>query len=134
VRPVLVDTSVLVDVLRGEEPWASWSREQLARASDESIVVVNPIVYTELSIGYETVEALDEALSPLLIEREPLPFPAGFVAGRAYLAYRRRGGARTSPLPDFYIGAHAAVMEWPLLTRDAGRYRSLLPGLPLISP
>ena len=85
-------------------------------------------------MGYETVEALDEALSPLFIEREPLPFSAGFVAGRAYLAYRRRGGARTSPLPDFYIGAHAAVAGYRLLTRDARRFRSYFAGLELIAP
>ena len=99
-----------------------------------SILVINPIVYTELSIGFDTIEELDAALTPMAIEREPLPFPAGFVAGRAFLDYRRRGGTRTSPLPDFYIGAHAAVAGYRLLTRDDRRYRSYFPRLDLIAP
>ena len=132
--PVLVDTNVLVDVMRGGEPWAAWSEEQLAQAADTAVLVINPIVYTELSIGFPTVEQLDVALTPMALEREPLPYPAGFLAGRAYLAYRRRGGLRTSPLPDFYIGAHAAVARYRLLTRDPRRYRAYFPRLELIAP
>ena len=130
----LVDTNVLVDVLRGDERWGSWSAEQLASAADSAIIVINPIVYTELSMGFGTVEELDAALSPLDVVREPLPYPAGFVAGRAFLAYRRRGGSRSSPLPDFYIGAHAAVAGYRLLTRDARRYRAYFSRLDLIAP
>jgi predicted nucleic acid-binding protein len=134
VSAVLVDTNVLVDVLRGDLRWGTWSAAQLASAADSAIIVINPIVYTELSMGFATIEALDAALSPLDIEREPLPYPAGFVAGRAFLEYRRRGGPRTSPLPDFYIGAHAAVAGYRLLTRDARRYRAYFSRLELIAP
>ena len=130
---VLVDTNVLVDVLRGGDTWGSWSAEQLARAAERSAVVINPIVYAELSVGFDTIEELDAAISPL-IEREPLPYQAGFVARRAWLAYRRRGGTRTSALPDFYIGAHAAVAGYRLLTRDAAGYRTSYPTLELIAP
>jgi hypothetical protein len=132
--PVLVDTNVLVDVFRGSEPWAGWSAHELRRAADESILVINPIVYTELSMGFETIEELDLTLSPLSIERQPLPYPAAFLAGRTFLEYRRRGGPRTSPLPDFYIGAHAAVAGYRLLTRDSSRYRSYFPRLDIIAP
>ena len=132
--PVLVDTNVLVDVFGGIEPWAGWSAEQLRRAADTSVLVINPIVYTELSIGFDTIEELDATLAPMSIEREPFPFPAGFVAGRAFLEYRRRGGLRSSPLPEFYIGAHAAVAGYRLLTRDASRYRTYFPSLQIIAP
>lgn len=107
---VLVDTNVLVDVMRGEEPWFAWSAARLAEAADRSTLVINPVIYAEISIGFATVEALDTALDPLQLIREPLPYPAGFVAGRAFLAYRRRGhrgrrrcrtssSARTPPSP-----------------------------------
>jgi hypothetical protein len=134
VTPVLVDTNVLVDVMRGEAPWAGWSAARLAEAADRSILVINPIVYAELSIGFPTIEQLDVALDPLQLEREPLPYAAGFVAGRAFLDYRRRGGARSSPLPDFYIGAHAAVAGYQLLTRDARRYRAYFARLDIVAP
>ena len=131
---VLVDTNVLVDVLDGNQAWSAWSAERLAEAADSAVVVINPIVYTELSIAFSTIEALDAALSRLQLEREPLPYAAAFLAGRAHMAYRRRGGARTAPLPDFYIGAHAAVAGYRLLTRDARRYRSYFDKLALIAP
>lgn len=131
---ILVDTNVLVDVLHGDPMWASWSDGNLQRAADEAVVVINPIVYGELSLGFPTVEELDEALEPHLFEREGLPYAAAFLAGRAFLAYRRRGGSRTSPMPDFYIGAHAAVAGYRLLTRDATRYRTYFPTLELIAP
>jgi predicted nucleic acid-binding protein len=134
VTPVLIDTNVLVDVFQGIDRWARWSADELRRAADSSVLLINEIVYTELSIGFDTIEDLDATLAPMPIEREPLPFPAGFVAGRAFLDYRRRGGSRTSPLPDFYIGAHAAVAGYRLLTRDASRYRSYFPKLELIAP
>jgi predicted nucleic acid-binding protein len=132
--PVLVDTNVLIDVLNRDPVWASWSDSNLERVSDEAIVVINPIVYGELSLGFPTIEALDNALEPHLIEREELPYAAAFLAGRAFLQYRRRGGTRTSPMPDFYIGAHAAVAGYRLLTRDAARYRTYFPTLELIAP
>ena len=131
---ILVDTNVLIDVLHRDPVWALWSDSNLERVADEAIVVINPIVYGELSLGFPTVEALDIALEPHLFEREGLPYAAAFLAGRAFLAYRRRGGSRTSPMPDFYIGAHAAVAGYRLLTRDATRYRTYFPTLELIAP
>jgi len=130
----LVDTNVLVDVMRGAEPWRTWSADQLATAADRTILVINPIIYTELSMGFGTIEALDEVLSRVRIEREPLPYAAGFLAARAFLAYRRGGGQRRSPLADFYIGAHAAVAGYRLLTRDARRYRAYFPRLEIVAP
>jgi predicted nucleic acid-binding protein len=129
-----VDTSVLIDVLHRDPVWASWSDGNLQRAADEAVVVINPIVYGELSLGFPTVEALDKALEPHLFEREGLPYAAAFLAGRAFLAHRRRGGSRTSPMPAFYIGAHAAVAGYRLLTRDATRYDTYFPTIELIAP
>jgi predicted nucleic acid-binding protein len=130
----LVDTCVLLDVLTADPTWAGWSEEALARASDTGELAINPIIYAEVSAGFDTIEDLDDALPASDFAREPLPYEAGFVASRAYLSYRRRGGDRCSPLPDFYIGAHAAVRRYVLLTRDAGRYRSYFPTLQLITP
>jgi predicted nucleic acid-binding protein len=131
---VLVDSNVLLDVLTEDATWYSWSSEALAEAADRGYVAVNPLVYAEVSIAFEEVEALDDALPPDVFLRLPLPWPAAFLAGRCFLAYRRAGGERRSPLPDFYIGAHAAVERIPLLTRDTARYRAYLPGLKLIAP
>jgi predicted nucleic acid-binding protein len=96
--------------------------------------VIDPIIYAEVSIAFDTIEELDVALPASLVEREPLPYEAGFLAGKAFVSYRRRGGARSSPLPDFYIGAHAAIRGYRLLTRDARRYRTYFPTLELIVP
>jgi predicted nucleic acid-binding protein len=96
--------------------------------------MVNPIIYAEVSVGFDRIEDLEDALPAEIFRREPLPFAAGFLAGKAYRDYRRRGGARTSPLPDFFIGAHAAIGALDLLTRDAGRYRSYFPTVRVISP
>lgn len=130
----LVDSSVLLDVLTDDDAWGQWSRRALAQAADQGHLVINPIVYAEISTGFDRVEELDQAVPADDFEREALPFQAGFLAGKAYLAYRRRGGQRRSPLPDFYIGAHAAVRGYRLLTRDAARYRTSFPSLPLIAP
>jgi hypothetical protein len=97
-------------------------------------VLVNPIVYAEVSVGYHRIEDLDDALPADIFRRESLPYVAGFLAGKAYRDYRRRGGTRTSPLPDFFIGAHAAVSDLTLLTRDAGRYATYFPTVRLIKP
>lgn len=131
---VLVDTNVLLDVATEDARWLDWSAAQLARAANEDALALNPIVYAELSVHYETIEALEEALSGHAFERLPLPWEAAFVAGKAYRRYRRKGGVKRSPLPDFYIGAHAAVQGLTLLTRDARRYREYFPTLKLISP
>jgi predicted nucleic acid-binding protein len=131
---VLVDSNVLLDIATGDPAWSEWSAEALAQAAERYPLVINPIVYAEVSIGYDKIEALDEALPVALYRREPLPWEAAFLAGKCFLRYRRRGGQRRSPLPDFYIGAHAAVRGLALLTRDAGRYRTYFPRVPLITP
>jgi len=128
-----VDSNVLLDLFTDDPEWAPWSETHLAEAFDAGQVVINPIVYAEISVAFERIETLEAAL-PERLRREDLPWEAAFLAGKCFLEYRRRGGMRRSPLPDFYIGAHAAVTGRALLTRDAKRYRSLLPALPLISP
>ena len=134
-RPqTLVDSSVLLDVLTEDAAWGQWSREALARAGDQGRLVINPIIYAEISTGFDTIEDLDDAVPADDFEREPLPYEAGFLAGKAFLAYRGRGGQRRSPLPDFYIGAHAAVRGYRLLTRDVPRYRTSFPSLDLLTP
>jgi predicted nucleic acid-binding protein len=131
---VLVDSNVLLDVATGDPVWSSWSSEALARAADESVLVINPIVFAEVSVGFDRIEDLEEALPPELYRREPLPYEAAFLAGKSFLAYRRRGGRRATPLPDFYIGAHAAIAGHQLLTRDPRRYRTYFPRLALVAP
>jgi predicted nucleic acid-binding protein len=130
----LIDSSVLLDVATQDPVWFDWSTSALADAVRGGPVLVNPIIYAEVSVGYDRIEDLDDALPADIFRREPLPFVAGFLAGKAYRDYRRRGGTRTSPLPDFFIGAHAAVSELRLLTRDAGRYRTYFPTITVISP
>ncbi len=130
---VLVDSNVLLDLFTDDPAWAAWSEARLAEAFDGGQVVINPIVYAEISVAFERIEALEHAL-PEQLRREALPWEAAFLAGKCFVDYRRRGGARRSPLPDFYIGAHAAVTGRALLTRDVRRYRTLLPTLTLISP
>lgn len=130
---VLVDSNVLLDVFTEDPIWLSWSEARLAEAFDAGQVLINPIVYAEISVAFDRVEELDRAL-PDRLGREALPWEAAFLAGKCFLEYRRRGGARRSPLPDLYIGAHAAVTGRALLTRDVSRYRTLLPGLTLIAP
>jgi predicted nucleic acid-binding protein len=134
-RPAtMVDSCVLLDVITGDEQWADWSAGQIAAAMDAGRVVINPLIYAEVSVGYETVEELDDLLPASDYEREPLPWVAGFAAGKAYLRYRRSGGDKRSPMPDFYIGAHAAVAGYRLLTRDARRYRTYFPALAIVAP
>jgi predicted nucleic acid-binding protein len=134
VSAVLVDSNILLDVLTEDPRWFSWSSEALARCADESGLVINPIVYAEVSIGFDRIEDVESALPQDVFVRSPLPWDAGFLAGKCFQAYRRRGGAKRSPLPDFYIGAHAAVSGLSLLTRDPARYRTYFPKLKLIAP
>ena len=133
-RPVLVDSNVLLDIATEDPAWGAWSREAIERAADESYLVINPIIYAEFSIGFDRIEAVEDALPTELFRRETLPYEAAFLAGKCFLRYRRRGGSRPIPLPDFYVGAHAAVAGFRLLTRDARRYRSYFPNLELIAP
>lgn len=130
----LVDSNVLLDILTDDPTWAEWSSAALTGAFDRGSVLVNPIVYAEVSIGFDRIEDLEDALPPTHFIREALPWPAGFIAGKAFVQYRRRGGARQTPLPDFYIGAHAAVEGHRLLTRDRGRYATYFPTVELIAP
>ncbi|MEA2222776.1 MAG: hypothetical protein QOH83_1152 [Solirubrobacteraceae bacterium] len=130
---VLVDSNVLLDLFTDDPAWAAWSEARLAEAFDAGQVVINPLVYAEISVAFERIETLEAAL-PEQLGREDLPCAAAFLAGKCFVDYRRRGGTRRSPLPDFYIGAHAAVTGRALLTRDANRYQTLLPTLALICP
>jgi predicted nucleic acid-binding protein len=134
VTPVLVDSNVLIDVATRDPVWSEWSSKTLERVANEAVLVINPLVYAEVSVGFDTIEALDAALPADLYRREPLPYEAAFLAGKVFLAYRRAGGAKTSPLADFYIGAHAAVAGYRVLTRDPTRYRASFPTLELIAP
>lgn len=131
---VLVDSNVIIDVLTHDPVWQGWSEAALADAADREEVAINPIIYAEIAAGFPTMAALDMHLGTDAFRRLPLPYAAGFVAGRAFVEYRRRGGQRGSPLPDFYIGAHAALEGLTLLTRDARRYRGYFPRLRLIAP
>ncbi len=128
-----MDSNVLLDLFTDDPRWAQWSAEHLTTAFDAGPVVINPLIFAELSVGFDRLEDLEEAL-PGRIEREDLPWEAAFLAGRCFLQYRRRGGTRRSPLPDFYIAAHAATTWRALLTRDRPRHLDLLPMLEVISP
>jgi predicted nucleic acid-binding protein len=133
-RPVLVDSNVVLDVAYRDPDWELWSRSAIQQAASESVLVINPIVYAEISVGYRSVEDLEDVVPADVFRREPLPYEAAFLAGKCFLAYRRSGGRRRSPLPDLYIGAHAAVRGYRLLTRDVARYRTYFPSLALIAP
>jgi predicted nucleic acid-binding protein len=134
VKPILVDSNVLLDVATNDPDWSTWSSHALEQAANDAPLVINALVYAEVSIRFSRVEDVEDALPSQLFRREPLPFEAAFLAGKAFLRYRRSGGNRRSPLPDFFIGAHAAVADFRLLTRDATRYRTYFPTVELISP
>jgi predicted nucleic acid-binding protein len=129
----LVDSNVVLDVVTEDAEWIDWSASMLAEAAHDGPIVINPLVYAEVSCAYDRIETLDEALGDYFV-REPLPWEAAFLAGKAFLRYRKRGGTRRSPLPDFYVGAHAAVSGYTLLTRDARRYRSYFPTVKIVAP
>ena len=131
---LLVDTNVLIDVLEDEPKWVDWSINQLRSQSKVHPLAINPIIYAELSLTFSTVEALDSTIENLGLAVMELPRPALFLAGKAFMLYRRRGGKKNNVLADFFIGAHAAVLGCPLLTRDAQRYQTYFPGVTLITP
>ena len=131
---VLVDTNVLVDVLQNDPQWADWSIARLRSQASLHALVINPIIYAEVSMSFTTLEALDDVVGTLALEWREIPRPALFLAAKAHAQYRRRGGAKLQVLPDFFIGAHAAVEGWPLLTRDASRFRSYFPTLEVLAP
>jgi predicted nucleic acid-binding protein len=130
----LVDSNVLLDIVTDDPRWAEWSAAELAAAARRGPLIINPVIYAEVSVGFNRIEDLDDALDPGQFRRDTLPWTAGFLAGKAFLAYRKRGGARGAPLPDFFIGAHAAVTGLALLTRDGARYHTYFPTVRLIAP
>ena len=131
---ILVDTNVLLDVLEDDPTWASWSQDQLDAAGATDTIAINAVIYSELSIAFARIEELETVIADADLIVEPIPREALFLAGKAFLNYRRSRGTKKGVLPDFYIGAHAAVMQWPILTRDVSRYRSHFPSVRLISP
>jgi predicted nucleic acid-binding protein len=131
---LLVDTNVLVDVLQNDPQWADWSIAQMRAQSSLHALVINPIIYAEVSLSFSTLEALDDVVGTLALELREIPRPALFLAAKAFAQYRRRGGSKLQVLPDFFIGAHAAVEGWPLLTRDARRFKTYFPTLEVLAP
>jgi predicted nucleic acid-binding protein len=134
VTPVLVDSNVLLDIATKDPKWATWSANTMERLANETTLLINPLIYAEVSIRFTRIEELEEAIPATMFRREPLPYEAAFLAGKALLRYRKAGGSRNTPLPDFYIGAHAAIAGFRLLTRDATRYRTYFPTVRLIAP
>ena len=131
---LIVDTNVLVDVLEDDPEWAEWSIGQLRAQAQVHDLAINPIIYAELSLTFSTVEALDAVVDQMRLKVADVPRPALFLAGQAFLRYRRSGGRKANVLSDFFIGAHAAVERCALLTRDVGRYRAYFPTVELIAP
>ncbi|MCX5867716.1 MAG: type II toxin-antitoxin system VapC family toxin [Proteobacteria bacterium] len=131
---ILVDSNVILDIITEDQRWLTWSSEMLALYGEDHTLVINPIIYAEVSIGFERIEEVEEILSPAYFRRDALPWEAAFLAGKCFLNYRRQGGGKHSTLPDFFIGAHAVVAGMPLLTRDLARYRTYFPRLKLIAP
>jgi predicted nucleic acid-binding protein len=130
----LVDSNVVLDIVTNDDTWAGWSQAQLEQAAAVGSLVINDVIYAEISTRYRTIEAVDAMLEELEIDVANIPRSALFLAGKAFLRYRALGGIRTGVLSDFFIGAHAAVEQRPLLTRDARRYRTYFPTLELITP
>ncbi len=131
---IVVDTCVLIDVIDADPTWADWSRTQLDVWASRGPLVINAIVYAELSIGFDSVEAVDDIVKRAALDLREMPRDAAFLAAKAWQLYRKRGGVRAGMLSDFFIGAHAAVLGAPVLTRDVGRYRSYFHGLRLVTP
>jgi predicted nucleic acid-binding protein len=131
---VLVDSNVILDIATLDPVWSAWSEAAVRRLADEASLVINPLIYAEVAVRYRSLEDIGTALPSDFFRRDPLPYDAAFLAARAFRMYRRRGGMRRSPMPDFYIGAHAAVRRYRLLTRDATRYRTYFPTVELIAP
>lgn len=131
---LLFDTNVLLDIATADATWLAWSEEQLRAAAAQGPIAINPIIYAELAPAFASQADLDQWLDPAVFVRRPLPYSAGWLAAQAYLKYRKAGGQKSSPLPDFYIGAHAEAEELTLVTRDAARYRTYYPNVTLVVP
>lgn len=134
VNATLVDSNVLLDILTDDPVWGRWSGDALADAAERGPLCINPIIYSEVSIRFTTVEQLEETLPRQDFRRESIPWAAAFLAGKVFMDYRRNKGTKATTLPDFFIGAHAAVAGLDLLTRDVSRYRTYFPTVNLISP
>ena len=130
----LVDSSAILDLFEDDPTWGDWSAEQPQRGEESGRLLINAIVYSEVSVGFSTIEDLEEAVRLADLQLQPIPREALFLAGKAYLTYRRQQGMRRSPLPDFFIGAHAATEQLPLLTRDPERFSTYFPTVRLIAP
>jgi predicted nucleic acid-binding protein len=131
---LLVDSNVILDIVTKDLKWFPWSSETLTYYADHHILIINPIIYAEVSVGFEKIEDVEAALPAEYFRRDQIPWEAAFLAGKCFVKYRRKGGKKKSPLPDFFIGAHATIMGMPLITRDAARYQTYFPKLHLISP
>lgn len=133
-KGVLVDSNVLLDIFTEDSRWYDWSSGKLSECAEEHGLIINPVIYSEVSVRFSSIEALEDALPNRMFRRQNIPWEAAFLAGKCFMQYRRRGGQKNAPLPDFFIGAHAAVENLTLLTRDAARYRTYFPSLELIVP
>ncbi len=133
-KSALVDSNVILDIFENDPSWADWSEDTLSRYSVDHTLLINPIIYSEISIGFERIEDLESAIAGCGFKMIQIPKEALFLAGKAFLKYRKRRGNKRSPLPDFFIGAHAAVLDTTLITRDVTRYASYFPGVHLIAP
>ncbi|MGC9258678.1 MAG: type II toxin-antitoxin system VapC family toxin [Phycisphaerae bacterium] len=131
---IMVDSNVLLDILTEDSQWFQWSSEALAEAAERHTLVINAVIFVEVSVRFSRIEDVNEALPPEWFERRGIPYEAAFLAAKCFLSYRRRGGEKIVVLPDFFIGAHAAVEGLKLMTRDMGRYRTYFPRLDIISP
>jgi predicted nucleic acid-binding protein len=131
---ILVDSNVILDIVTEDKKWFPWSSQALAKYAENHTLVINPIIYAEVSVGFDRIEDVEEVLPSAFFRRDPIPWEAAFLAAKCFLGYRRRRGKKSSPLPDFFIGAHAAVLGIPLLTRDIARYRTYFPKLKIITP
>lgn len=133
-QKVLVDSNVILDIVTLDPVWNAWSATALASCAEDYALVINPVIYAEVSVGFASIEEMGEAVPQSDFEYAQLPWEAAFLAGKCFLQYRKNGGLKRSPLPDFFIGAHAAVNQMSLLTRDSSRYRTYFPSVRLICP
>jgi predicted nucleic acid-binding protein len=131
---ILVDSNVILDIATEDKDWFRWSSETLSNCAETHTLVINPIIYAEVSIGFNRIEDVEMVLPISFFRRDSIPWEAVFLAGKCFVTYRRRGGKKSSTLPDFFIGAHASVAHIPLLTRDVSRYRTYFPKLKLVAP
>ena len=131
---IMIDSNIILDVVLKDPIWSEWSSEKLKEFVNNDTLIINSIIYSEVSIGFEEIEQVEALFTPAYFSREPIPWEACFLAGKCFLQYRKKGGVKTNPLPDFFIGSHALVRGYPLLTRDKARYKTYFPRLQLISP